>query len=1300
MAAEDKTLQFPPGADLDEVIVAYLKAAQAGTAPDLAELLAYYPAFAPELTEFIADQQRFQRVAEPVRAAVTGMPPVGTSVRYFGDYELLEEIARGGMGVVYRARQVSLNRIVALKMILAGQLASAADVQRFHTEAEAAANLDHPNIVPIHEIGVHEGQHFFSMKLIEGGNLTSFSRLPQGRAEQRQAADLLATVARAVHYAHQHGVIHRDLKPANILLQVAPGQSAIPHVTDFGLAKRLEADSGLTQSGTIVGTPGYMAPEQAAGKKSLSVQTDVYSLGAILYELLTGRPPFQAGTPFDTLRQVLEREPDRPRLLNPHVDRDLETICLKCLEKAPERRYPSAEALAQDLERFLAGEPIAARPLGRLQRAGRWCRRHRIAVAFLGTAASLLVLVGVAAGIGYYTTAAALQESRRNVYAMTTNLAAQSLESGDHGRTLGLLQKLIPSGPGEPDPRGWEWHYLRRRCRIFFDLGLDSPARALAWSPDGRWLATGETVWGKIRLWEIGPALQSAGSIGRTEHTAPDNRKISGDDVPSILLVEQRGLIHCLDWSPDGKRLATGGPRLKVWDVGTRAELFAGSPESEIFAVAWSRDGKRLASLDKHATVTLWDTEKGHELRTLAVKKQEMQMHTRVGLAWGPKDEWLAVSLADETSFCDPATGEVLRTHPFPDGALAWSGDAMRYVSWKGIFNAGDDKRLVEQPLDHFFARTSVWSADDRIAHRAAGNSTIRIVDANTGQEQMILRGRGVDKLAWSPDGRWLAASDFGGVCLWDAARRENPLAISMPNGGGLSFAWSPDGSYVATTGNEADPFVRVWDAGTGTQTAELATAVGGHTSTVTGVDWNPNGNYLAAISYSGAVRVWSVPDWREVTTLTGIPSMSSPEWHWWRVEWSPDGRWLAAAGGGTTLIVWETGSWRQVLSREKGPRPGGCWLYGWKHRQALLSFVEITADSGAGQGNRAISGHKVWDPATNEERILAHFETSYGELRSWTPDDQWLGGSIGNDLGFWNLERERSARIVGQHTDIVSPVFGITPDCQRLASSSSDGTVKIFDFDTQQELLTLPGGYGGARFSPDGHRLATVHGRLLHIYDGTPGRDAQVRRTKNARLPWLPANGPIGMILVDLCGAVMQSLLIACLPAWGLIRALRQPRRWKRWGFAVVTVVLAALFHFVASLPDGPFPNRRASTFELLRGGDWNFVPGIPLAVFLIWFVEGLVRRRWRRVAGLLFASVIISFLGAGVLLFNDWSTNTLDQYSMDGWFIIWFAADSLVGALILVGLLTRPLVSAVAGAFEVNTGAGARDGSRAPPA
>ena len=379
---------------LDAVIASYLQAIEAGEVPNRQELLEQHPEVAAHLNAFFADFDRMDRIASPLRNAagldatsdadVTAQTALPT-VRYFGDYELLEEIARGGMGIVYKARQASLNRIVALKMILRGTFASPRDVQRFRSEAEAAANLDHPHIVPIYEVGEHEGQQYFSMKFVEG---TSLAKHPRG--EMRAEVSGLLEVARAVHYAHQHGVLHRDLKPSNVLVD--------PHgtrfVTDFGLAKRLTdtaGDHSLTEPGQVLGTPRYMSPEQAAGRKDLTVAADVYSLGVILYERLTGQAPFIGENALTLLRQVRETEPPRPSTIRPGLDRDLETIILKCLDKDPSRRYPSAESLAEDLENWLSGRPITARPVGQTERAWRWCKRNPVVAGLTAAVAASLV---------------------------------------------------------------------------------------------------------------------------------------------------------------------------------------------------------------------------------------------------------------------------------------------------------------------------------------------------------------------------------------------------------------------------------------------------------------------------------------------------------------------------------------------------------------------------------------------------------------------------------------------------------------------------------------------------------------------------------------------------------------------------------------------------------------------------------------------------------------------------------------------------------------------------------------------
>jgi tetratricopeptide (TPR) repeat protein len=402
----DPDKQTSNDARFEEAVLCYLKAVDSGQAPSPDSFVAAYPGLETQLLAFIADQNQLAALT-PLRLGTAGLEP-GQSL---GDYELLGELGRGGMGVVYRARQKGLNRLVALKMILAGPHAGRDNLARFQAEAEAVARLQHPNVVQIHEIGEHDGLPFFAMEFCAGGTLER--RLGGTPLPPRQAAVLAETLARAVQAAHEKGIVHRDLKPGNILLTEGEwpseekerkgGQLATVKITDFGLAKTLDgAGAGQTHSGAIVGTPSYMAPEQAAGKsKDVGHAADIYALGAVLYELLSGRPPFRAATSLDTLMQVISDEPVPPSRLQSRVPRDLETICLKCLEKEPRKRYATALDLAEDLQRFLDGVPIRARAIGSAERAWRWAKRNPWIAGLAGTIAVLVAatVVSLAAGL-------------------------------------------------------------------------------------------------------------------------------------------------------------------------------------------------------------------------------------------------------------------------------------------------------------------------------------------------------------------------------------------------------------------------------------------------------------------------------------------------------------------------------------------------------------------------------------------------------------------------------------------------------------------------------------------------------------------------------------------------------------------------------------------------------------------------------------------------------------------------------------------------------------------------------------
>jgi WD40 repeat protein/serine/threonine protein kinase len=1013
--------------------------------------------------------------------ANSGGAAPGSRLRYFGDYEILEEIARGGMGVVYRARQVSLDRVVALKMILAGQLASEADVQRFYVEAKASASLQHPNIVAIHEIGQHQGQNYFSMDYVEGQSLAQLVRespLPAARA-----AGYVKTIAEAIEFAHRQGTLHRDLKPSNILIDTFDQ----PRVTDFGLAKRIEADAQLTATGSLMGTPSYMSPEQAgASGGKLGPASDVYSLGAVLYELVTGRPPFLGETLIVTLNQVLNAEPVAPRLLNSNIPRDLETICLKCLQKEPLRRYPSSEELAKELARFLHGEPIQARPIGKTARLWRWCKRKPLVASLSALAASLLMAVIVATAVGYFATSAALDRSEHTLYAAHINLANEALRAGDDGRLVDLLERHLPQ-PDQADLRGWEWDYLRNQSRILTTIkyktnlsgvgpwwlrflgstGEQKPSlalRSLAWSPDGRSLAG--ATWAGIQIWE------------------PE----SGNEICTL-----NPPAKWIAWNPDGRRLAATGllePELIVWDTVDRTRVLTLGGRSrgytdELLGLAWSRDGRRLAFATFDRRVEIWDVSSGAKVLTLVGHPKDAgPTYLPMLLAWSPDDKQLLSSGDAETKVWDVASGRELRT--FASKAIGCSPDFTRFSDNLFVYDIASGHQRFNFEGTAF---SLAWSSNGRRLATGTANTT-KILNAETGKVILSLVGRPNQALAWRPDGKRLATG-FDQVTIWDTTARKKELTLANPRGELVSVAWSPDGRRIAGGAtsyilpNALKGTVDVWDSESGDVVKSLEWQASPEASAGPigvpwiRVAWSPDGARLSSIDGSGTVKIWSTTNWQPLWNLAQLPPYSGLAPAEGRLDWSPDGKWLAAASGWTTLKIWESETGHEVFHYgEQGKL--GIQLVGWSKKSGELSFGTLTET-------------KSWNPVSGRLRAVGGSERSH---IYFSPDEQSVAVPEGAEITVLNV-RMLSAwlsppRILRGHTDLVFDIAW-SPDGRRLVSSSQDRTAKIWDISSGQELLTFGGTetipYRAVAFSPDGCRLAVSRGNTARILDARSKR-------------------------------------------------------------------------------------------------------------------------------------------------------------------------------------------------------------------
>ncbi len=880
-----------------------------------------------------------------------------------GDYIIEEKIAHGGLGTVFRARQQKLNREVALKLLRSGQFATAEEKQRFQSEAQAAARLDHPNIVSIYEIGEDRGHAYLSMALIKGPSLASL--LVEAPIPPKKAAQWMLQVTRAVAYAHSLGIIHRDLKPANILLD----PSGRVFVTDFGLAKMLGQESGITHTGQIMGTPSFMPPEQAEGKAGqVGPASDIYSLGATLFCLIIGRPPFQSASVVETLKQVCELEPISPRQINPAVDRDLDTICMKCLQKVPARRYPTAQALEEDLLRFVEGRPILARPITGAERMWRHVQRNP-GLATLQVAIPLILVLGTAISLMFAQRAseqAALADEKTKLANSKTDEAMEfakralersyiaeqlnirrAWEENRPDRVLQMLDRQRPEKTGGTDLRGLEWyHWQRLAQQNRRTLAMGDTIHDFALSPDGLQLVVVgqkkpmrllDAVSGEMK-WEFtGSLLKTIGEI-RGVAISPDGKQIVTGSADGMVRLwnattgavirtfqGHHGQVVSVAFHPAGHEIASGGADATVilWDLQSgKQKLTFREQSGRVATLAYHPTGNSIASAGQDSLVRVWDPQSGKSLFSCDARTQRVHR-----VRFSPNGKFLAATgLSGTTHLWDSLSGKEIHSFPKVDRftyGIAFSPDSLRLLDTspaKGIriFDVSSGELIEELHGGHTENTKAIaFFPDGKSLVTAGDDETLRWWD-RAEYSTKILAGHklGITSLAASSDGRWFASGaggrilpptafpgPLGEILIWDAPTETLKHHLTGQPGEVTRVAFCPQSGRLASAGGRWDDQIKRFTTGLvqfwDPATGNKLLSLEGHTDCVTCLSFSPDGKNLVTGGMDGQVILWDVETAKPLRTFPGMKGFIRD------VDFHPKGGKIAARDSEKNIRIW-----------------------------------------------------------------------------------------------------------------------------------------------------------------------------------------------------------------------------------------------------------------------------------------------------------------------------------------------------------------------------------------------------------